>query len=357
MRTSRSGQRLKVVIFDVSKTVIDDDGGAVRGIADAIAALGRAGVKIAFAANESEAKAERVLRRAGIDWDLIVGQDTAQARKPSPRFCSIPADTFGAEPHEMIYVGDNDSTDALCAVNARVLYLAALWANPNPKYGMPVQNPDALLRFVFRFLMEQPRWYWKLDRRDSLRRHVHVRGLLPATRQSVELKNVLKFERDLRVEGLDYWSFLFRRLVTALMIDGLLSDIDTWTWYPSASGAPKRRRFTKSFDTASRTFRDYHVPDLLVRHREAIKSATARARGSPPTFANQVSTVHLNPDYETRVREKHVLVADDFCTAGYSFEWARNMLFAAGARDVTCVAFGRYWDEYRVQVPKKGRVI
>lgn len=171
------------------------------------------------------------------------------------------------------------------------------------------------------------------------------------------LKDVLKFNRDLRVEGVDYWGFLNRRLLTALVADGVVAGVDTWTWMPSSGGAPPKARFLRAFDLAARVLRDVHAPGLLVRHRPSIKQAFARARGEPPTFENQVQTMPLNPALRSRVEGKHVLVADDFCTEGLSFEWARNLLLAAGARDVTLVAFGRYDDEYGIYTPRPGRTV
>lgn len=349
-----SAHTIKVIVFDVSDTILAKNGSAVPRIAHAIAVLRSVGVKVAVAANEATAKVKAALARTHVVVDLVVGRDTAGKPKPSARYCEIAGEQFEAASHEMVYVGDNDKTDALCAVNAGVLYLAAKWANPNPRYGLPVDSPDALLRFVFRFLMAPPRWYWVADRADPAKRHLHVRSLLHATKQSYDLKAVLKEDRDIRVEGLDLWGFLSRRLLTALVLDGLLGDVDTWAWYPGHQGAPTKARYSEAFTLASRIFRDHHVPGLLVRHRPAVKLATSRAGGARPPFSTQVNTVHLNAQYRGMVVGKHVLVADDFCTEGLSFEWARNLLFAAGARDVTCVSFGRYWDEYRVEVPKSG---
>lgn len=347
---------LKVVIFDVSDTVLGKDGTPAPGIADAIDVLRHAGIKVAMAANAGAGVTRSQLNRVGIGYDLVVGLDTAGGhRKPSPVYCRLPAEHFGAEPHEMVYVGDNDKTDALCAVNAGVMYLAARWANPAPKYGQPVDDPNALLRFVFRFMMARPRWHWTKEMNDRLGHPVHVRALLRAARSSQELKAVLKFNSEnFRVEGLNYRNFLFRRLLTALYLDGLLKDVDTWAWYPSHHGQPKHRSFLDYLDQVTRLFRQMHVPDLLVRHTTAQKLATARYEKRLVFFASQVGTVHLNPDRRSRVEGKHVLVVDDFCTAGYSFEWARNLLYAGGAARVTCVAFGRYHDEYNIYTPKKG---
>lgn len=143
-------------------------------------------------------------------------------------------------------------------------------------------------------------------------------------------------------------------MLTTLYNGAHLSDVDTLCWYPSHSGAPKHRSHVEYLDRVSRLFRDAHVPDLLVRHVPAQKLATARHAGALTWFSWQVNSVHLNPARRKNVEGKHVLVLDDFCTEGHSFEWARNLLYAAGARLVTCVACGRYHDEYNIYSPKKG---
>lgn len=346
---------LRAAIIDLSDTVLSPDGKPAAGIANAIATLRKRGIKVAMAANRLEGPARQALETVGITVDLVVGSDTVGTKKPSPRFCTYAMERFGVNASETLYVGDSDKTDALCAVNAGVLYLSARWTNPNGLYGLPVDSPEKLLRFVFRFLLAAPQWYWVFDATDRQQRRTHVRALLPASRQAYALKQVLKFGVDLELEGLSYRAFLYRRLLTALYLDRLLADVDLWTWYPSHDGVSKEQHFHQFLEQGSRLFRDWYARDLLHRWRAAPKSAFARARGQAVRFASQVQSVHLNPQWKKRIKDKHILVVDDFCTAGFSFEWARNLLYAAGATQVSCVSFGRYHDEYEVHTLAPGQ--
>jgi len=45
------------------------------------------------------------------------------------------------------------------------------------------------------------------------------------------------------------------------------------------------------------------------------------------------------------------LVVDDFTTGGLTFEWARNILYAAGANDVIGVAIGKFGRDCPIVTP------
>ena len=256
---------------------------------------------------------------------------------------------MGVDRTELLYVGDSDTTDALVAVNSRVLYLSAQWSNPALEYGLPVNSPANVVLFVRRFLQDKPTWYWRYAGADGNQHSVNVRALFHSYKSSVRLKDVLKFGNDPTVNGVGLRGFYFRMLLTSLYLDGTAGKVDTWSWYPSASGTAKNAKFHDFFVQASRCFRGKHVEDLLVRHTPAVKSAYARSRGEDPGFINQTNTVHVNIAHRKSVVGKHVMIIDDFCTTGYSFECARNLLILAGAEKVDCVSFGRYHDEYGVQ--------
>lgn len=343
--------RIRAAIFDLDGTVVKSDGTLVPGIARAFSRLEEKGVRIAVATNHPKARAAAMLARNGVTVAVISAPDTAGAKKPSAEICRYVARELGLTMNELIYIGDSDDTDALSAVNARVLYLCAKWSNPNAKYGLPVADPPSLVRFISRFMLSEPIWYWQIDRHDAVERPVEVKVLLPANRESHELKSVLKMGADPRFGNVSLRAFLFRRLLTAIYLDGLAANLKYWTWYPSSAGQAKPAKFGEFLDQASKIFRGAYAPNLLIRHRPAVKLAYARRRGEDPGFVDQVNTVHVNGDYRKKMRGHEILVVDDFCTEGYSFECARNLLLTAEASRVVCVGFGRYHDGYWIQTP------
>jgi hypothetical protein len=348
---------LELILIDFSKTICSPTSIVFPLMREAIARLRGYGIRVAIVTNERTDKTAAALHRARIEVDLVLGSDAVGAKKPSPVCCYKAMAHFGVQPNECAYLGDDDKTDALCAVNAGLLYLSARWANPTALYGLPCDTPDSLIRFVVRFLLQPPFWYQQVVTRDRLGRPVEMLGMYRTNRASTLLKDVLKFGFDLKVGAVGARGFLFRRLLASLYCAGLTADIDYWTWYPSHDGSPIRAKHSIFLQQTTRLFRDRYLPDLFVRHSPATKSAFARAKGVDPGFLNQMNSIHLNPAYRDRIVAKRILVVDDFSTKGYSFECARNLLLAAGAASVMGVCFARYHDYYVIQTPRRGLVI
>ena len=68
-------------------------------------------------------------------------------------------------------------------------------------------------------------------------------------------------------------------------------------------------------------------------------------------FLNQINTMQLNGK---SIEGKSILVIDDFTTAAYSFECARNLLLEAGAAEVVSVALGKYRLQQCTEAPRPG---
>jgi hypothetical protein len=345
---------IKAVVFDLSDTTISSSGVAVEGIREAFAAIRASGRKLAVASNYSSASTRSALIRNSLDVDLIVGPDVTGVKKGSPEVNQFIARSFGCTLTELLYVGDNDKTDFPSCVNSGVLYLSARWANPNAKYGIAVDSPDNVRRFIERHLSEPTVWHWSLSAKDLLGRDVDVRSLIPPESNSSSSLDiaVLKRGETRRVGKIDYFKFLFRRVISALYVEGRLGTYDFWTFYPGHSGQPKAERYHSALDPASKIFRGIYAQDLIVRHATAEKSAYARRAGRTPTFTNQTNTIHLNAKYKRKLQNSTVLVVDDFCTDGNSFECSRNFLLAAGATKVDCISIGRYGNTYQLRSPR-----
>lgn len=344
---------IEAILFDLDGTLVDNTGSVQEGILDLIHWIEAKDLYWAVASNRGQRRANHVLRAAGLEPHLVVTNDEVQAKKPSPAFCTYVTSQFDISLKELIYIGDNDRTDAICAINAKVLYFNAGWSNPESRYGWPLSYPKDLSFLIETFLLRDSLWYWKLDSEDSLTRPISARSLYNArsnwNRDLVKkAKNVLK-----EIEIIpDFRTMLFFFFLTSLYLDSLCYNVDWWTIYPG-SGQVKPRRFLANFiEFATKLFRDQFKIDLLVRHTPSIKSAFARAKGVHPPFTNQTNTVHLNPLYRGRLEGKKILIIDDFRTESYSFECTRNLLLMGGAEKVICVSFGCYRTAYKVKVPK-----
>ena len=85
---------------------------------------------------------------------------------------------------------------------------------------------------------------------------------------------------------------------------------------------------------------------LFLRH----SASTKRSRGGVVDRTNpaeQVETLHVNPEYKRNIPGRHVILLDDCTTYGVSFGVASSFLRKAGAASVNCVALGKFGDQLR----------
>ena len=116
--------------------------------------------------------------------------------------------------------------------------------------------------------------------------------------------------------------------------------MDYITVYPGHLAGTSNNILADFSKRLGQVFRDRFVPDLLVRHSNALKS---QHQGPNRNIIEQLNTIHVNPSHKgKKLAGKSVLVLDDFTTYGYSFETARQMLLCAGASNVTGVAIAKY---------------
>lgn len=347
------------LVLDLSTVVRSDNGKPHDGIQELIAAAEKFGLKIVVTSNHGSPYAVQALKKAGLSPALCIGPDsTGGFKKGSPHFNGHIAKTLGCDNNQLIYVGDDDKTDFPSCVNSGVLYFRAEWSNPNTTYGLTADTPASVRRFIARHLLERVNWYWRLEAEDSLGRVVDARSLIPPAPNSAASPDIAVLKRGevYRIGRLDYFRFLFRRLIAGLYLDGRLADYDVWTFYPGHEGGPKGARYQTAIEPATKIFRGLYLSDLLVRHVIAQKSVWVRRQGGTPLFTTQTNSMHLNDAYRKKVAGKRILVLDDVCTSGNAFECARNMLLLGGAARVDCVSVVRYPRGYEIRVPKNGVV-
>ncbi|MHC8404337.1 phosphoribosyltransferase [Pseudomonas sp. TMB3-21] len=134
----------------------------------------------------------------------------------------------------------------------------------------------------------------------------------------------------------------------SLLIDGIYGVRDLlWGVYPSSqvsvagdnevlSDFTHRLRTTVSLARFAK--RD---EPLFIRHAASEKRSLNRgADRSDPT--DQITSMHLNPEYKSRLRGRNVIIVDDCTTHGLSFGVAAAFLRAGGAISVTGIALGKF---------------
>jgi hypothetical protein len=315
-----------------------------------LAALRAEGIRVVIASARPQAQAR--VRSLGLDVDLVLDRETVGANKGSALWVRTVEAAYSLAPSEIVWLGDSDQ-DMRSAVNGSVIYMHAGWSGSEYRYGVLMRQPNRVPVIVARCLAKASDWYWTLDARDRHALDVRVRALMdpecggtPGLR--VGLKEMLKL-RD-QIPPFGPITTVFFQLLGSIYSSRLHAETDVWTIYPGRAG--RLSRVLGPFaEEASRLFRDRYVPDVLVRHAVARDSGLGRYKGETVDFLNQINTVHLNAEQRHRIIGRRILVIDDFCTEGHSFECARNLLLAGGAASVTCVAVVKYGQSYTITTP------
>lgn len=351
---------IKAFITDLDGTLLTNTNTVVAGYETALTELQQLGLKIVIVSNLPHRKIDSRLDVLPINPDLVLTKEDVGISKGSPLWIDRICTDFHIKENEVVYIGDSDH-DMQTAVNSKIIYFNAEWSNPDYKYGIPIISPDILPMILKHFFIKEHLWYWSIDSSDLRKQPVIDRALIQGRDIGVgNFKNSLlrwaKDGIDSKIDSITLSEFLLYLLLGNLYLDGMYSEIDTVAVIPGHQGG-HNPLMEKSLNRMAMLFRDTFNPNLLHRHTKAKKSAFARKAGDPLTFRDQVITMCLSCDLKNRskmIDGKTILMIDDFITEGFSTEWARNLLYNAGARKVISVTIGAFHDAIEVQSITKG---
>lgn len=125
-----------------------------------------------------------------------------------------------------------------------------------------------------------------------------------------------------------------------------------WGVYPSSNSNNSDDEVLSDFThrlrtTVSRVRMANRDKPLFIRHRPSIKRHTKFGGIDRTDPTDQITSLHLNPEYRGKLHNRNVILIDDCTTYGVSFGVASAFLKAAGAASVTCVALGKFGDQLR----------
>jgi phosphoribosylpyrophosphate synthetase len=300
-------------------------------------------------------------RRSLPEADLVLTFKDVGKRKGSHWWVYEAASRLGLESHQLLYVGD-DTLDWRSAINAAVFYLHAGWAAPQPggTTALAADTPHDVLMFASHFLMLPPRWEFTLDRPENA---LCVRSLLQAgknlkatTPKQFTLQDVFTYKNKVLVDDDNARNLLMLHAISSLYLEGLIPRNPVFAVYPSSKPGKANPVLEEFLGPVSKLFHGYFKDDLLVRAKAAPDTSLLRYKGGNAEFSMQTNTVHVNPTYTSRLENKTVIVVDDFTTTGMSLEWARHLLLAAGAEEVTLLTIGKYLKPHRLYTLQSGAV-
>jgi len=282
------------------------------------------------------------------DIDLFLNAADVGKNKGSHLWVETAAKKLGIEPHAFFYVGDDDR-DWHTAINTPIMYLQANWSKQSTAKMtcIEVATPRDVVSFVDQFLARPARFAFTLDDEAT---GLHLRSLFPQgpvlvgspPHPTFDLLDLLHRRIDVQVGNMSAQSLLMFHLVSSLNLLGEIERAALWTVYPSSDPASPLKPVEAFLGLQSKTAHGYFKEDLIVRGRRGRDTSRARYYGEPVSMDDQLHTVHLNPAYQRQIRNKQVIVFDDFTTSGRSLELARNLLLAAGASKVILLAAGKY---------------
>lgn len=252
----------------------------------------------------------------------------------------------GWQKNEVLYVG-NTTDDMKTAANGGLLFVNAMWHGVASPYGFQFESPRDVARFVDCLCLGLTGWFWALSQGD-----LRVYALAPFTTLSPKYAQAHAYSENAKAtskHGAGDANFWGRLLAARIYFSGLADEIDYITAYPGHSPTSNQTVIGEALNILGQSLRKSYLPNLILRHSKAVKSQSARAAGSSVGLDNQLNTIRLNVSPTRGVDGKpyrspparggkRVLVVDDICTEGNSFEAARAYLAAAGAKAV-CVSW------------------
>lgn len=316
-----------------------------------IQSLGALGIDLAVASNAPRSVVVSRFNQANLPVPrLLVTSQDIDAKKPSPQFIDEIASKAGALKQQLVYLGDSDNTDIFCAINAGVLPIAARYANESIEYGIPVDHPKALQRYLETFGSQEGNYFaWSASAlcKDT-GTPIDIRTLIyDQGRINRDLREVLKHGQQVKLgsHDADLGQIIFQYLVSSSYQSGLTHDFNYVTVYPGHQAGSLSPILDEFSSILSRLFRTKYLNDLIVRHSTAPKS---QYQGPNRSIMNQLRTIHVNPDYKDQIQGKSILVLDDYSTAGYSLETARQMLIRGGASSVIGLAIAKFRNTHAI---------
>ncbi|NUK20382.1 MULTISPECIES: phosphoribosyltransferase [Streptomyces] len=351
------GNTVRAVAID-HKAVLRSPGHAHTGIADFLEWLDEHDISFVLLTTDP-IDAEAALKAADLPAPTLhLSRDDIPDKKNrgSGVWLETVAERLMLRTNQLLLVGTT-KWDWLTGINAGVAYIHANWASHvTDAKGMntlSAVDPEGVAEFLEHFFLPEPRWTFAHDGTD---RAFQIRSLLPpnvrfprVTNRTFELQDVFTRGRTITIGDHDARDILMLRLLSSAYLDGTLPGRSLFCVYPSSNVGKVSAQLAGFLEKAKVMVGSYYKDDLLERVVEAPDTSIERVkrnRGEASTadisIAAQTRTVRINPKHRGKLKDKTVVVFDDFTTEGTSIEWARTLLLSAGAAQVIALTVGKY---------------
>lgn len=255
-----------------------------------------------------------------------------------------------------VFVSEKDSLFKL-STEIKSLFVTPMWTDSigekAEKYGVKVDKPRQMYQIIkhsnnnnfwhsWRTFDDETKFYSLLDAK--------FRYFSTSTNEEKMIDNFLSILHG--NEKNTFFDILKYDILSALsnnLVD--FGDIDIWTVFPKSNATldSKMTELKDAIETSTglKDKDDYVDGNLLVRYKEKDKAHMVPVMVRYDEGAkHNLETIHLNPDFKDKIEGATICVIDDFQNHGFSFEAARNLLKAAGAKQVVLLALGVYQNDY-----------
>jgi hypothetical protein len=260
---------------------------------------------------------------------------------------------------EVVFIG-NSEIDMKTANTGQLMFLNATWHGTTNPYGFQFGSPLDIARFIDCHCLGLSNWFWAIN--DG---PLRVYAMAPFSTLSSQYLQAHAYSASARAtakSGVGDSSFWGRLLAARVYFSGLVDEIDYITAYPGDAPDSVPTVIGDALNILGGSLRKSYLPDLLIRHSKAQKSQSARIAGISVDVRNQLTTIRLNPAPQRGLTGKAykrmpvgpgktVLLVDDFCTEGNSFEAGRAFIDSTGARTICLSWLKTIKTDYRAITP------
>ncbi|VTT26653.1 Uncharacterised protein [Klebsiella pneumoniae] len=246
--------------------------------------------------------------------------------------------------NEVIYIGRSEE-DLRAATNGKVLFLNATWYEPVNDYGFLFSSAKEIAKFIDVFCMREHCWGW-----TGVSGSAKYYALAPFSTYKEDFRFYSENARNQAKLALGSSDFWFKYLASSIYFSGLsdgASFITTYVGHNETAPYKLGGIMETELRGLAVCFRGKFLKDLFIRHTTADKSQHLRQRGGEVAITNQFNTVKINPypikNLKTgsryvsppKLKNKTIIVIDDFCTEGNAHETARIYLESLGANVIS----------------------
>lgn len=346
---------LQLVLFDLEHTLVASDGALAPGIEGLLRFLARHKIRFGAVSARPRRDGEEVLARHRLSPAAVLAREDLAAEPGRLDVYHKACERAACGPDEAVYVGQA-AFDPRQVLQAMPLFFNPAWAGTETGYGWRMETPRHLEVFIDLYLRKQHPWHVTVEipPPSPLRVHALVDGRAGGKSPLKELLlETLKYRKPVEEGRLN--QFLRHHLLASLYLSGLHRQVDRWTIVPGHVTRSANPFLDAAFVKGLPNLLERFLPDLLIRHRDAEPHFAIPRAGGARSFSSQLTTMHLNPHDLDQIRDRTVLVVDDFIGDGHSAEWARNALLRAGARAVLVCAVAKFGEGYEARQLAPGR--